>query len=118
VALAGCAKVFYEIGDLDDVVHDLLPIFAIEVDVLCAAHDSVSDRIGKRRSRTTLITVNSRRTPAITPKNGTFLTRDDVSFNKLVDVSVAPLFASTSASVSGDWRISRGTGGSRSSTVA
>ena len=35
VALAGGAKVLHEIGDLDDVVHDLLPRFAIEVDLLC-----------------------------------------------------------------------------------
>lgn len=74
----------------------------------------VSDKVEeKRRIRTPLILEISRRTVAITPRNGTALTREAVSLNKLRDMSNTPIFASAS----GDWRISRGTGRSRFSTV-
>ena len=74
------------------------------------ADDLVSDRIqDKIRVRTPLILDTSRRTPAITPRYGTALTKEAVSFNRLRDISSAPIFASAS----GDSRISRGTGRSR-----
>ena len=104
----------YEIGDFDDVVHDFLPIFAIKVDLLCTQRKFQSQIGEERRGRTPLILASSRKTPAITPRYGTFLTREEVSFNKLTAISNAPIFASGS----GDWRISRGTERSKPLTVA
>ncbi|KAF8260279.1 hypothetical protein EI94DRAFT_1706431, partial [Lactarius quietus] len=82
VALEECSEVLHEIGDLDEIVHDLFPVFAIEFDLLCTQS-----------------------------KYGTFLTREEVSFNKLVDISNASFF--TFASGSGGCPVGRGGGDPR-----